>query len=166
MSDACGQSRALTILTRVENEDGLRAALARFPEGNRSPLAGLPATHFGRWVVLPSLGAGPQLLFSATHDRAVDDYVSEIAACLPDEAVEVWSHCAGYPGAADREAFAHYLEQHRVTTNLFVSAYPKATLAEVLEGLDLRDRLGDFAAGAQSMSPQQLQTAFRAAGLA
>ncbi len=51
-------------------------------------------------------------------------------------------------------------------TDLFVSAYPHATLPEVLDGLELRERLGDFAPGAQSMSPEELQLAFREAGLA
>ncbi len=166
MSDACGQSRALTVLTPVKDEGGLRAALARLPDEDKSPLARLPGTHFGRWVVIPDLGDGPQLLFSATHDRSDDDYLEQIAAHLADEADAIWGHCEGYPGAADGRAFADYLTKHRVRTNLFVSAYPRATLAEVLEGLDLRERLGDFAPRAQSMSTEELQTEFRKARLA
>jgi hypothetical protein len=166
LSDACGQSRALTVLTRVKDERALRAALARLPDEGQSPLARLPGTHFGRWVVMPDLGDGPQLLFSATHDRSDDDYLQQIASHLADEADEIWGHCEGYPGAADGQAFAAYLKNHRVRTNLFVSAYPRATLPEVLEGLDLRERLGDFAPRAQSMDPEELRTEFRKAGLA
>jgi len=162
LSDSCGQSRALTVLTPVKDEDALRAALARIPDGEESPLARLPGTHFGRWAVMP----GRKLLFSTTHDRDVRDYLEQIAARLPGEADEVWGHCEGYPGAAGRAAFVGYLEKHRVTTSLFVSAYPNANLAEVREGLDLRQKLGDFAPRAQSMSPQELQAAFREAGLA
>jgi hypothetical protein len=161
VSDARGQSRALTVLTPVKDEAALRAALGRLPEGGASPFARLPGTHFGRCVVLP----GRQLLFSATHDRG-DNYLEQIATGMPGEADEIWGHCEGYPGAADREAFIRYLDEHRVTTNLFVSAYPQATLAEVLQGLDLRQRLGDFAPRAQFLSPDELQAAFREAGLA
>jgi hypothetical protein len=161
LSDARGQSRALTVLTPVKDEAALRAVLARLPEGGASPFARLPGTHFGRCVVLP----GPQLLFSATHDRG-DDYLEQIAEQMPAEADEIWGNCEGYPGAADRKAFIRYLDEHRVTTNLFVSAYPEATLAEVRQGLDLRQRLGDFAPRAQLLSPEELQAAFREAGLA
>jgi hypothetical protein len=150
----------------VKDERSLRAALARVPDEGQSPLARLPGTHFARWVVMPDLGDGPQLLFSVTHDRSDDDYVQQIAAHLADEADEIWGHCEGYPGAAHKPAFVEYREKHRVRTNLFVSAYPRATLAEVLEGLELRQRLGDFAPRAQSMGPEELQTAFRKAGLA
>jgi hypothetical protein len=166
LSDACGQSRALTVLTPVKDEGSLRAALGRIPDEERSPLARLPGTHFGRWVVMPDLGDGPQLLFSATHDKSDDDYLQQIAAHMADEADEIWGQCEGYPGAADRGAFVDYLKRHRVRTNLFVSAYPRATLDEVLEGLDLRRRLGDFAPRAQSMDPEQLRAEFGKAGLA
>jgi hypothetical protein len=161
LSDSCGQSRALTLLTPVSDEAGLKAALAGLPEGDESPLARLPGTHFARWVVMP----GSRLLFSATHDRAVPDYVEQIARLIPDEADRVWGHCDGYPGAADPATFVGYMDKHRIRTNLFVSAYPHADLAEVREGLDLRARLGGFAPRAQSMGPEELRAAFAEAGL-
>lgn len=107
---------------------------------------------------------GPRLLFSATHDRG-SDYLTLIAERMPDEADSIWSHCTGYPGVADRKRFVRYLRKHSVRTDLFVSAYPRATLPEVLEGLGLRERLGGFAPGAQAMSPEELRAAFREAGL-
>lgn len=107
---------------------------------------------------------GPRLLFSATHDRG-SDYLTLIAERMPDEADSIWSHCTGYPGVADRKRFIRYLKRHSVRTDLFVSAYPRATLPEVLEGLVLRERLGGFAPGAQAMSPEELQAAFKEAGL-
>ena len=160
MSDACGQSRALTVLTPVRDEPALRAALAGLPEGGASPFARLPGTHFARCVVLP----GARLLVSATHDRG-DGYLEQVATHMPDEADEIWGACEGYPGVADRKAFIRYLHDHRVTTSLFVSAYPKAALREVREGLELRRLLGDFAPRAQFMDPGELQAAFSEAGL-
>jgi len=67
---------------------------------------------------------------------------------------------------ADRAAFIRYLKRHSVRTDLFVSAYPGASLPEVRRGLELRERLGDFAPRAQTMSAEKLQAAFRRSGLA
>jgi hypothetical protein len=111
-------------------------------------------------VVLP----GPRLLFSATHDRGTS-YLELIAELMPKEADAIWSHCEGYPGVTNRKKFVRYLKKHSVRTDLFVSAYPRATLPEVLEGVELRQRLVDFAPRAQTMSPEELQAAFRKAGL-
>jgi hypothetical protein len=108
---------------------------------------------------------GPRLLFSATHDRTTN-YLEQIAEHMPKEADAIWSHCKGYPGVKNRERFVRYLQEHSVRTDLFVSAYPHATLPEVLEGLELRQRLGDFAPRAQTMSREELHAAFREAGLA
>jgi hypothetical protein len=104
-------------------------------------------------------------MVSATHDRGVD-YLEQVAARMPQEADSIWGPCAGYPGVADRAAVVRNHERHSVRTDLFVSAYPRATLAEVTNGLELRDRLGELAPRAQTMSPEELQAAFREAGLA
>jgi hypothetical protein len=108
---------------------------------------------------------GPRLLFSSTHDRR-KGYLELIADRIPKEADAIWGPCEGYPGVADRAAFIGYLEDHSVRTDLFVSAYPNATLSEVLRGLELRELLGDFAPRAQTMTPEELQAAFRRSGLA
>jgi hypothetical protein len=144
----------------VRDEAALHAALAGLPEGERSPFARLPGTHFGRCVVMP----GPRLLFSATHDRR-RDYLEQIAERMPREADAIWGPCEGYPGVADRAAFVRYLKRHSVRTDLFVSAYPHADLPEVRRGLELRQLLGDFAPRAQTMRPEEIQAAFRRAGL-
>ena len=112
-------------------------------------------------MVLP----GPRLRFSATHDRG-NHYLEQIADRMPKEADAIWGPCRDYPGVADREAFIRYLEEHSVRTDLSVSAYPEATLPEVLEGLDLSRRLGEFAARAQTMNPEELRAAFAEARLA
>ena len=145
----------------MRDENALQAALAELPAGKQSFFARLPGTHFGRCVAIP----GPQLLFSTTHDRR-KGYLELIADRIPKEADAIWGPCVGYPGLADRAAFTRYLEDHSVRTDLFVSAYPDATLPEVLRGLELRELLGDFAPRAQTMSPQELQAEYRRSGLA
>jgi hypothetical protein len=154
LADACGQARAITVLTPVARESELQSALAALPVGPQSPLARLPRTHFARWVMVP----GPGLLFSATYDRGDGAYLDEVQARLPDEADSVWCHCDGYPGmGAD---FVDYLDRHRVQTDLFVAAYPDASLEDVQRALTLRRRLSRFVVRAQGMSPEALRAAF------
>ena len=55
-SDVSGQAVALTVLTPIAagEVDALRAYLERLREHDpRGPLARLPRTHFGRWVIVP-----------------------------------------------------------------------------------------------------------------
>ena len=79
--DRCGQAGALTVLTPIE--PGAQDDLRGYLEGLRatgSPLARLPRTHFGRWVIVadfvpdgerePDHLASPYLLFTACFDGA------------------------------------------------------------------------------------------------
>ena len=65
-------------------------------------------------------------------------------------------------GTADRDAFKAYIRAHQVDTNLFSSAFPQATVAEMLEGLALREQLAAFAADAQGLDAATLQSRFLA----
>ncbi len=174
MADARGQAGALTVLTPVATGrvDALRETLARLPGGERSPLARLEGTHFARWVVVPGLlrggsadgrAAAEHLLFTSTFDGAADAYLAAMRTLLRDEADTVWGHCDGYPGSSDERRFAEYMRRHRLRTNLFVAAYPNASVAEVRRALALRRRLRAFAPRAQDMAPAELRVAFREA---
>jgi hypothetical protein len=167
MADARRHARALTIMAPVTpgREPALRSVLEALPTGDASPLARLPGTHFARFVVVSGLGDSERLLFSANHDRLEGSYLEEIRARMPQEADAIWGHCDGYPGAGQSASFVRYMEGHRIRTDLLVAAYPDARLREVLQALDLRRWLIDFAPRAQSMSPEELQAAFREEGL-
>ena len=165
MSDARGQARALTLLTRVvrSRERALREALDGLPKGEASPLARLPGTHFARLVIVTGIEPDSEyLLFSSTFD-AGPEYLGEICARIPKEADAIWSNCDGYPGADDPHAFVRYMQRHRLRTNLFVAAYPDATLPDVQRALGLRERLIDLVPRAESMTPEELQASFHEA---
>src|SRR5215213_3742992 len=108
-SDVLGQMQALTVLTPVRPgaEQGLRDYLAAL-RGSTSPLARLPRTHFGRWVIVPKFVEGPAqrkaddlgctyLLFTSTFDGPLDSYLDELCTELAAEAAEIWGRCIGYP---------------------------------------------------------------------
>ena len=169
--DRSGQARALTVLTPIE--PGAQDDLRRYLEGlraNGSPLARLPRTHFGRWVIVgdfvsdgerkPDHLATPYLLFTACFDGALDSYLDELCQELAAEAPAIWGRCAGAPQPAAGAALKAYLHAHQAKTGFFVAAYPQATVAQVRAALEQRERVIAFARSAQGMDPAQLRAAF------
>jgi hypothetical protein len=170
VADTRGQATALTTLTPIVHgrEQHLREVLEAFPDGQGSPLAKVGGTHFARWVIVPQLvyGHRPQkpdtllsqyLLFTSTFDGPCDAYLVEMCAGMPSEIEAVWRNCVGYRSLAE---FPAYLDRHRIRTNLFVAAYPKATLPEVRGALDLRRRLQDLAMRADALDDESLRSEF------
>jgi hypothetical protein len=163
-------ARELSVLTPVlpNRRDALAATLADLPDGEASPLARVPGTHFARWVLAPSLrrrtdlGAGSAcLVFAVEFDhRSAGEYLEDLCRRLPDEAALVWRHCARYPGAVDHR-FVSWLLEHRIEPGFSIVAFPSATVAEIREALVLRERVATFALAAQRMPAERLRQAWR-----
>jgi hypothetical protein len=171
--DICGQAQSLTVLTAIR--PGQECALARhlnaLEGGPASPLAGVPRTHFARWVVVGDVvyeGTGErdhlelaQLLFTSNFDGTdLDSYLEELRTGLGVAADEIWSHCSGYPGSEDAAGFAAYMRKHHVESSLFFAAYGTRTVEDVTSSLALRNELIAFAMGSQGLPPADLQAAF------
>ncbi len=172
-SDVSGQAFALTVLTPIAaGEEGpLRTYLEGLRGGgDRGPLARLPRTHFGRWVIVPDFVADevpdadhlatPYLLFTACFDGKLGSYLDELVAELAAEAGEIWGRCAGCPRPAAGAALKRYLLDHRIKTGFFVAAYGQATVPEVHAALAQRERMIAFAQEAQAMDARTLQREF------
>lgn len=175
-SNEAGQAYALLVMTPIApgQEPALRAyleGLRDLPE--RSPLARLGRTHFGRWVIVPDfltdpsqrradpLG-GPYLIFSSNFDGPLDSYLDELCAELATEAREIWGRCVGCPPEASGPALKRYLLHNQIDTGLFVAAYPTAPVPKVRAALDTRSQLATFAVEAETLPPQELRQAFLA----
>ena len=169
--DRSGQAGALTVLTPIAPgaEPDLRAYLESLRAGP-SPLARLPRTHFGRWVIVPDFVsdgergpdrlASPYLLFTACFDGPLDSYLDELCSALAPEAPAIWGRCAGAPQPPLGAALKAYLRAHQATTGFFVAAYPQATVGEVRRALAQREDVIAFARSVQALDPAQLQAAF------
>jgi hypothetical protein len=166
-----GQAYALTVLTPIE--PGAQDDLRQYLEGLRadgSPLARLPRTHFGRWLIVPDFVGDderrpdhletPYLLFTACFDGALDSYLDELCDELAAEAPAIWGRCAGAPQPPVGAALKAYLRAHQAKTGFFVAAYPQATVGQVRGALEQREDVIAFARSAQGMDPAQLQAAF------
>ena len=167
---------ALTVFTPIlpGHEDELRAHLDALPLGAESPLARLDQLHLSRIQIFDELvDQGPphrretlksrHLLFTSTVDGELDPYLDTICERIGAQADGWWGHCVGYPGTADRAAFRAYIRAHKVDTGLLAVANPHATVKDVRESLALRERVVDFAAGAQGLDAAVLRERFLAA---
>jgi hypothetical protein len=163
-------ARELCVLTPVlpDRREPLAATLAGLPDGEASPLARVPGTHFARWVQAPSLrrrtvlGADTAcLVFAVEFDHHnARKYLEDLCRRLPGEADLVWRNCAGYPGSVDHR-FVSWLLEHRVEPGFSIVAFPSATVAEIREALALRERLATFALAAHDLPPERLRQAWR-----
>ncbi len=171
-----GGAYSLTVISRIlpGHEEELRTYIESLPRGPDSPLARLDTLHFSRLHILAELEyqGKPQkpdrlnhghLVFTSSFDGELRPYLASIRELLAPEADAWWGHCAGYPGTADRTAFERWVREHQVDSALFASAHPHASVAEVHECLDLRERLLDFAAVAQGLDAATLQRRFQEA---
>jgi hypothetical protein len=155
--DISGQVHALTVLTAIR--PGHESALARYlnalESGPASPLAGVPGTHFARWVVISDVvyeGKGPrdhlelgQLLFTSNFDgKNLDPYLESLRTGLGPAADEIWGHCHGYPGSDDAASFAAYMRKHHIEASLFFAAYGDRTVEDVKRSLAVRLQLIAF----------------------
>lgn len=186
MSNRFGQAYGLTLLTPIlagTTSDGLahdaaiRAELQTLLRAAEPPLAREPTTHLARWVVIdvPAFEGIPAqvdhfestyLLFTSNFDAgtasdrdALDRYLESIRTTIPAVLDGLYTHCVGYPGAADRVGFVEYMRQCQIPTTFLFGAYGDAPLGKVLSSLDLQQRLGALVADQQRArwSPQALK---------
>jgi hypothetical protein len=171
-SNVVGQMYALTVLTPISPgyERGLRDFLDGLQQGP-SPLSRLPATHFARFVIVPDFVPDPSerhpdvlpcpyLLFSATFDGSLDDYLENLCGPLVPETEEIWGRCVGAPIPASGSALAGYLRHNQIQTGLFFAAYPNADAQTVKDALETREKAIAFARAGQGMDAKALREAF------
>ena len=167
-----GQAYALTVLTPILDGHAaeLTSLLEGLPEGPASPLAQVPGTHLGRWVVIDELKyqghgqrrrdrlAAARLLFTSNFDGGLDPYLERLQAGLGEHADAIWGHCRGYPGRG--AGFAPWMKAHQLEAALFFAAYGGQTLEQVHANLDKRTRLIEFALEAQGLEADDLRSRF------
>jgi hypothetical protein len=158
------------VMTPIDHgaEAELRAHLEAMSR-ETSTFAQLPRTHFGRWVILDQFVneddqpkqerlASSYLIFTSNFDGDLDSYLDELCS-VPADAT--WGRCAGCPRPASGDALKRYLLHNQIKTGLFYAAYGDATVPQVVQALDQRERMIDFAVEAQGLEPDELQRRFR-----
>lgn len=133
-----GVRTEFTIMAQVKpgHEQEVRETIER---GQRDPnrvetAKALGTLHEARWVIFDQ---DTRVMFASsfdgTWDRYIDDFGSPAAKTVFDA---VLSHCEGYPGIT-HPTIREWLVAHQVQASSFGSAYPDATVKEILKALAL-----------------------------
>lgn len=181
MANVSGSVYGLTILSPIihdahadiSHDCALRQYLANLPNGHTSPFAKVSSTHICRLVVMDDLifvGTPAKeehlnskyLVFESNFDGELEPYLARMASEIPDVVESVWSHCVGYPGLRDRNAFVAYMKKCQITTTFYFADVNNHTVQSTLRALKVQASVADFIAKHQGESPSAIQAAFRA----
>ena len=179
MPNKNGSVYGLTILSPIIDDESatpshdlqIREYLATLPTGEESPFALAPGTHLCRLVVMDDViyvGApaceehlhSKYLIFESNCDGDLDSYLQGLAASVPQHLNAIWSHCVGYPGAANPQAFIDYMKACQIETTFYFAAVNDKSVTETLSALETQRAVADFIACHQHRKPEQLQKAF------
>jgi hypothetical protein len=171
------QAYAFMAMTPIQpgEERPLADYLRALRDQGPSPLAKLPRTHIGRFVIVPDFHHDPTwkqrkeehldlnyLIFTTNHDGDLDSYLDELCEKLAPEAQEIWGRCVGCPQSAKGAELKKYLKHNQIDSGIFFAAYGQATVGRVKKVLREREQTIAFAIRAQGMEPEALQQAFLA----
>ncbi len=183
MPNNSGKVYGLTILSPIINDDRatpshdlqIRSYLAGLSTGQDSPFALAPGTHLARLVVMDDVvfvGApaveehlnSKYLIFEsncdAGPDGSIDGYLNGLAEHAAEHLDAIWSHCVGYPGAADRAAFIRYMKACQLETTFFFAAINDKSVPETLRALQTQRAVADFIESHQGVEPEKLRAEF------
>jgi len=179
MPNKNGKVYGLTILSPIIDDEKatpshdlqIRKYLATLPTGEESPFALAPGTHLARLVVMDDVIyvgmpaceehlKSKYLVFESNCDGELDDYLSGLATSVPEHLDAIWSHCVGYPGAANRKAFIDYMKACQLETTFFFAAVNDKSVPETLRALQTQHAVANFIASHQGMEPARLQAEF------
>jgi hypothetical protein len=179
MSNESGKVYGLTILSPIIDDDQatpshdlqIRKYLASLPTNEESPFALAPGTHLARLVVMDDVIyvgmpaceehlKSKYLVFESNCDGDLDPYLRGLAEKVPAQLDGIWSHCVGYPGAANPQAFVDYMKACQIETTFYFAAINDKSVPETLVALRTQRAVADFVAGHQGMEGAELQGEF------
>lgn len=140
-----GLLRRLTIETVTRGVDYASRHIYR-----RGNLAGVKTIHFARWIYLDDRR---RMIFASNYDGSLEGYNADFIHIVWWGLNAVFSNGVGYPstrwlffgGARQEEQFKNYLRRHQVPTQVWYSAYPQLTAANIANNERIRAGLyGDM----------------------
>lgn len=179
MPNQNGSVYGLTILSPIIDDEKatpshdlqIRSYLATLSTGEESPFALAPGTHLARLVVMDDViyvGApaieehlqSKYLVFESNCDGDLDGYLLGLATAVPQHLDAIWSHCVGYPGSANPQAFVDYIKACQIETTFYFAAVNDKSVPETLRALQTQRAVANFITSHQGIGAAQLQTEF------
>jgi hypothetical protein len=130
--------------------DAARAAIRALDQ----PFARVPGTHLARVQVLEDR----RLLVAADHDGPLEPWLAAAARELDS----VLAHCAFWPGADNPAEVVSWARDRSLPAGFSVVGSPHATVEQVGEALELRERVARLAAETEGLDDAALHAAWKA----
>jgi hypothetical protein len=123
---------------------------------NHGSLTGVKTIHFARWVMLDD---NRRLIFASNYDGSLESYMDDFIDKVAWGLNAVFSNGFGYPetrfllwdGARDELAFKDHLRRHQIPTQVWYSAYPHLSAANIENNAHIRAGLTG------AMSPEEVE---------
>jgi hypothetical protein len=92
------------------------------------------------------------------YDGSWESYIDEFAEMILSGLDAIWNTSLGFPpdGARDLPAFKRFLRSHQVPAEIFFSAYPDATVLNIVNDRALADAFADAAGSRVGEALQQM----------
>jgi hypothetical protein len=142
----------LTLVTVVEADqvrrlEAVLAVIDLYGKRLAAPgsLAGISTIHTVRWALIDG---GKRLLFASNYDGSWQNYIDQFAELILSGLDAIWESSKGFPesGAQDVEALKDFLRAHQAPANTFYSSYPDATLLNIVDALQIDQKVEQQAA--------------------
>jgi len=181
MANKSGSVYGLTILSpiiddphaAISHDLQLRMYLGALKRDESAPFAKVTGTHMARLTVMndvvfvghPAIEEhlkSQYLVFESNFDGDLDPYLRTMATQIPEHVDAVWSHCIGYPGVKNVEAFLAYMKKCQVTTTFYFADVNNKTVEQTLRALQTQAAVATFIESNQGKSAAEIQQAFAA----
>jgi len=133
-----GRISEITTVSRIKpgHTLPLRLVMENSEALQRKVLENVETIHYACWVIVPMNGAD-YLVFISNYtggfEKYIDDFTSVLTLALGLELI--WSNCEGWPGTRSVEVLKAFIRSTTTAADLYYSAYPDATVRDVLKGL-------------------------------
>lgn len=175
MSNVAGKAYAMNVITPMSPAmtwlNRFLFMISRALPGTLSGLLGLGLIHFARWVIIkrdqwPQLGQPPAnlandyMLFCSNFNGTWDQYIDAFADGIPGGLDLFWYASTKYPNSIPIAPFKNYIRANQVDTNYYYNATPGSGQRDIKLALKLAHGLQDIAARLDTVSDEELASAF------
>jgi hypothetical protein len=149
MSNSDGRTTELTTLSKIKplHTTILREMLNRGDELTANILKDIETIQYASWVIV-EYGDADYLMFLSNFTGSFEKYIDDFAA-VNARAVGlqiIWGNCEGWPGIGSVENLKAFIRDTTLRADLYYSAYPEATVRDVLSALKVAAVVEEFAA--------------------
>jgi hypothetical protein len=136
-----GRSNEFTLLLRLKSGGAERMrrryADPNFAEQRQGIMDGMRTVHDVRFVIFDD---DTRLFFASTFDGDWDTYINDFATSIPDYLDRGFGEAEGYPGIRSPD-IKDWIVKHQVTAADFYSAYPNASVRDILKAQKIKGAL-------------------------